>query len=216
MTSHQDWFCTYEPISEGSVFMGNDHALKIAGISTIKLRMYDGTICTLQGVRHVKGLKKNLLSIRQLDDLGYKTHIEGGILKVLKGVLVVMKTEKLAANLYTLLGDMLQDADVSVASANQEELTTMWHRKLGYMSERGLKILAELNLLPELTSVSLPFCEHCVISKQHRLKFEKSIARSKHILDLIHFDVWESPKMSLGGAKYFVSFIDDYFRRLWV
>ena len=91
MTPRQDWFCTYEPISEGSVFMGNDHALEIAGIGTVKLKMYDGTVCTIQGVRHVKGLKKNLLSIGQLDDLGCKTHIEGGILKVLKGALVVMK-----------------------------------------------------------------------------------------------------------------------------
>ncbi|KAK7255724.1 hypothetical protein RIF29_29143 [Crotalaria pallida] len=76
MTSRRDWFCTYEPISEGSVFMGNDHALEIVGIGTIKLKMYDGTVRTIQGVRHVKGLKKNLLSIGQLDDLGCKIHIE--------------------------------------------------------------------------------------------------------------------------------------------
>ena len=36
------------------------------------------------------------------------------------------------------------------------------------------------------------------------------------MLDLIHSNVWESPEMSLGGAKYVVSFIDDYSRRLWV
>src|ERR1044072_4585693 len=92
----------------------------------------------------------------------------------------------------------------------------MWHRRLGHMSERGLKVLSERNLIPGLKTVDLPFCEHCVISKQHRLKFAKSTARSKHILDLIHSDVWESPEMSIGGAKYFVSFIDDYSRRLWV
>ena len=33
---------------------------------------------------------------------------------------------------------------------------------------------------------------------------------------MIHSDVWESPVSSLGGAKYFVSFIDDYSRRIWV
>jgi len=48
------------------------------------------------------------------------------------------------------------------------------------------------------------------------LKFARVTTRSKHILDLIHSDVWESPEVSLGGAKYFVSFIDDYSRRLWV
>ncbi|KAH9735931.1 hypothetical protein KPL71_017911 [Citrus sinensis] len=50
----------------------------------------------------------------------------------------------------------------------------------------------------------------------HRLKFSKSVARSKCILDLIHSDVWESPDMSMGGAKYMVTFIDDYSMRCWV
>ena len=63
MTPQREWFHQYEPISGGSVFMGDDHALEIAGIGTIKLKMYDGTIRTIQEVRHVKGLKKNLLSL---------------------------------------------------------------------------------------------------------------------------------------------------------
>ncbi|KAF2291302.1 hypothetical protein GH714_022364 [Hevea brasiliensis] len=92
-------------------------------------------------------------------------------------------------------GDTLQKVDASVAVVSQEsETTMMWHYKLGHMSERGLKILAERNLLPGLKSVSLPFCEKCVLSKQNRLKFNRSTARSKHILDLIHYDVWESRK----------------------
>ncbi|KAF7825202.1 Retrovirus-related Pol polyprotein from transposon TNT 1-94 [Senna tora] len=153
MTSKRDWFCTYEPISGGSVFMGNDHALEIAGIGTVKLQMYDGTVQTIQGVRHVKGLKKNLLSIGQLDDLRCKTYTEGGILKVMKGALVVMKGEKIKSNLYVLMGDTLQKAEASVATSNQEETSMMWHLKLGHMSERGLKVLAERNLLHGLKSV---------------------------------------------------------------
>ena len=89
----------------------------------------------------------------------------------------------------------------------------MWHLKLGHMSEQGLKILSERKLLTGLKSVSLPFCEHCVISKQHRLKFSRSIARSKCIIDLLHSDVWESLDIYMRGAKYMVTFIDDYSRR---
>ena len=217
MTSRREWFHKYEPVSGGSVFMGNDHALEIAGIGTIKIKMHDGTIRTIQEVRHVKGLKKNLLSLGQLDDLGCKTQIENGILKIVRGALVVMKAEKITSNLYMLKGETLQEADSCVASTNHgEESTIMWHRKLGHISERGLKILSDQNLLPGLKSVNLPFCEHCVTSKQHRLKFSSSTARSKCILDLIHSDVWESPDISLGGAKYMVTFIDDYSRRCWV
>ncbi|KAH9789507.1 Integrase catalytic domain-containing protein [Citrus sinensis] len=215
MTSRREWFHTYEPISGGSVYMGNDHALEIAGIGTIKIKMFDGTIHTIGEVRHVNGLKKNLLSLGQMDSHGYKTHVENGIMKIVKGALVLMKAEKIGANLFMLKGETLQEADACVAS-NGEESTMMWHLKLGHMSEQGLKIRSERKLLLGLKSISLPFCEHCVTSKQHRLKFSRSIARSKCILDLIHSDVWESPDISMGGAKYMVTFIDDYSRRCWV
>ena len=43
--------------------MGDDHALEIAGIGTIKIKTFDGTIRTIGEVRHVNGLKKNLLSL---------------------------------------------------------------------------------------------------------------------------------------------------------
>jgi len=92
----------------------------------------------------------------------------------------------------------------------------MWQQKLDHMSEKGLKILSDQKLLPRLTKVTLPFCEHCVTSKQHKLKFGTSTTKSKCILDLIHSDVWQTPVVSLGGARYFVSFIDDFSRRCWV
>ncbi|KAH9651791.1 hypothetical protein KPL70_026888 [Citrus sinensis] len=53
-------------------------------------------------------------------------------------------------------------------------------------------------------------------NKENRQASSQSIARSKCILDLIHSDVWESPDISMGGAKYMVTFIDDYSRRCWV
>lgn len=69
------------------MFLGNDHALEIVGVGTVKIKMYDGTICTILMVRHAKGFKKNLLSIRQLDDLRCKIHTQGGMLKVVKTIL---------------------------------------------------------------------------------------------------------------------------------
>ena len=163
------------------------------------------------------GLKKNLLSLGQWDDLGCKTRIEKEVLKIIKGALVVLKAEKIVANLYMLKKKTHQKAFTSIASTSSaEEMTTMWHQKLGHMSEKGLKVLFDQKLIPGLTKVSLPFCEHYVTSKQHRLKFSNFTTRSKVILELIHSDVWQAPIISLRGARYFVSFIDDYSKRCWV
>nr|GEX71161.1 reverse transcriptase domain-containing protein [Tanacetum cinerariifolium] len=110
-----------------------------------------------------------------------------------------------AANLYHLKGEIMEEAEASVASHSpSHRVAVTWHQKLGHMSKQGMKFLVERKLLPGLTKVSLPFYEHCVISKQHRLKFKISNSRSVYVLELVHSDVWQAPVLSLGGAKYFV------------
>ena len=104
--------------------MGDDHALEITGIGTIKIKIFDGTTCTIGVIQHVNGLKKNLLSLGQMDSHGYKTHVDNGIMKIVKGALVLMKAEKIGADLFMLKGETLQEADACVAS-NGEELMMM-------------------------------------------------------------------------------------------
>ncbi|KAE8679209.1 Retrovirus-related Pol polyprotein from transposon TNT 1-94 [Hibiscus syriacus] len=164
MTSRREWFHHYEPVSGGSVYSCNDHALEIIGVGTIKLKMYDGTIKVVRDVRHVKGLKKNLLSYGLLDNNASKIETRKGIMKVFRGALVVLKGEKIAANLYMLKGETLLEAEASVASCSLDS-AMLWHQKLGHMSEQGMKVLVEQKLLPGLTNVSLTLCEHCITTR---------------------------------------------------
>ncbi|KAK8579512.1 hypothetical protein V6N12_069836 [Hibiscus sabdariffa] len=90
MTSRREWFHNYEPILEVSVYSCNDYALEIVGVGTIKLKMYDRTIKTVRDVRHVKGLKKNLLSYGLLDNNLSKIETQKEIMKF-HGALMVMK-----------------------------------------------------------------------------------------------------------------------------
>ena len=92
--------------------MGDDHALKIASIG-IKIKMLDGTIRTIGEVRHVNGLKKNLLSLEKIDNHGSKTHVENEIIKIVKCALLLMKAKKIGANIFILKGETLQEADVA-------------------------------------------------------------------------------------------------------
>ncbi|KAE8715220.1 Heat shock 70 kDa protein 15 [Hibiscus syriacus] len=187
-------------VEGGSLYSYNDHALEIVGVGTIKLKMYDGTIKVVRDVRHVKGLKKNLLSYGLLDNNASKIETRKGIMKVFRGALVVLKDENIAANLYMLKGETLLEAEASVASCSSDSVM-LWHQKLGHMSEQGMKVLVEQKLLLGLAKVSLTLCEHCITSKQHRLKFNMSNSRGKSVLELVHSDVWQAPVTSLGGAK---------------
>ena len=76
MMPRRDWFRSYKPIPKGYVFKGDDRALEIVGTATIKLMMHDEIVHTIQEVRHVKGLKKNLLSTGQFDDLGLRPKLQ--------------------------------------------------------------------------------------------------------------------------------------------
>ena len=55
------------------------------------------------------------------------------------------------------------------------------------------------------------------MGKQTRVKFGTTIHNTEGILDYIHTDIWGPTKMaSLGGKHYFVTFVDDFSRRVWV
>ena len=64
---------------------------------------------------------------------------------------------------------------------------------------------------------TLVFCETCTRGKLQRSKFSTSSIRSKEPLELVHSDVCgKMSAVSLGGAEYFVTFIDDHTHYVWV
>ena len=71
--------------------MGNDVSCNVVGIRSIQIKMIDGTNKILTDVRHVPKLRKNIISLGVLDTNGYKTFIQGGVMKIYKGILLVMK-----------------------------------------------------------------------------------------------------------------------------
>ena len=63
---------------------------------------------------------------------------------------------------------------------------------------------------------SLKTCTHCFAGKQHKVSFHNTGPhRRQNILDLVHTDVCMMDSKSLGGASYFVTFIDDHSRKVW-
>ncbi|KAK0585008.1 hypothetical protein LWI29_022138 [Acer saccharum] len=86
------------------------------------------------------------------------------------------------------------------------------------MSSQGLKCLHSKGKLPDLKSVEVDFCESCVLGKQKRVSFKKTgRVPAKEKLELVHTDVWGPASVSsTGGKQYFVTFIDDHSRKVWV
>ncbi|KAG8478507.1 hypothetical protein CXB51_028390 [Gossypium anomalum] len=139
MSPNRDWFITYEMVSEGVVLMGNNTSCKITGVGTIKVKMFDGIVRTLSDVQHVPELKRNLISLSTLDSKGYRYTAESGVLKISKGSLIVMKGQRKTAKLYVLEGSTVTgDAAVASSSLSDDDITKLWHMRLGHMSENGM------------------------------------------------------------------------------
>ncbi|GJW84236.1 gag-pol polyprotein [Tanacetum coccineum] len=169
MTTRREWFHQYKPISGGkSVYSCNDHELKIIGIRSVMVKIHD-------------------------DDLGCKVEIQNKIMKIIKGMLVLMKGEKVAANLYQLKGEIMEEAEASVAShspSNRLQILIA-SKAWTYVGTRNEDSCRE-EANPVINQGYLyQFYEYCVINKQHRLKFNASNSRSVSILELAHSDVWQ-------------------------
>ena len=59
---------------------------------------------------------------------------------------------------------------VAEASTN----TNLWHRRLGHMSEKGMKILLSRRKLPELKSIDFDMCESYILGKQKKSELLKN------------------------------------------
>ena len=109
------------------------------------------------------------------------------------------------------------------ASAQQYNRLDTWHcldtwdYRLGHASEQCVKNMAYGKLVTVIRlpkRVQLLFCEACIKGKMQRKHFPSlREVRSKRRLQLVHSDVCGPiPTVSIGGNKYFVTFVDDYSR----
>ena len=54
----------------------------------------------------------------------------------------------------------------TIVVADASTNTSLWHRRLGHMSEKGMKMLLSKGKLPELKSIDFDMCESCILGKQ--------------------------------------------------
>ncbi|KAE8715770.1 hypothetical protein F3Y22_tig00110160pilonHSYRG00432 [Hibiscus syriacus] len=217
ITPNREWFSTYRSVNSGSVYLGDDRCCNIVGIGDVRIKMYDGSIRTLSGVRHVPDLKKNLISLDTLHKNGFipKADEDRETIRIVKGALTVMKGKMTAGNIYRLLGSTVTGGVHSVESC--DDTTKLWHMHLAHLSERGMTELHKRNLLYGVKSCKLDFCKYCVLGKQTKVRFKTAKHTTQGILDYVHSDVWgPSTTSSLGGSRYYVTFIDDFSWKVWV
>ncbi|CAD6273213.1 unnamed protein product [Miscanthus lutarioriparius] len=206
-------------LQEGGSMMNHLSIFKeiVADLVSMEIKIHDGMIRTLKDVRHIPGMARNLISLNTLDAEGYIHSGSGGVCKVSKGSLIHMIGDMNSTKLYVLRGSTLRGSVTAATVSNDESSkTNLWHMRLGHMSELGMAELIKTDLLDGCTMGKMKFYEHCIFGKHNRVKFNASVHITKGTLDYVHVDLWgPSRKPSYGGARYMLTIIDDYSRKVW-
>ena len=146
--------------------------------------MFDSVTRTLCDVRHVPDLRKNLISLGTLESNGFNYKSTNGVMKVSKGVLTMMKGQKLAGNIYKLMGTTIVGG---VATIKPElDSTALWHMRLGHIGEHGMMELHKRKLLKGIRTCKLEFYKYCVFWKQNKVQFKTATHKTKGIHDFVH------------------------------
>ncbi|GJU16480.1 putative RNA-directed DNA polymerase [Tanacetum coccineum] len=214
VATRKDYYSSYTPGDFGVVRMGNTGLSRIAGIGDICLKFDTGMELVLHNVKHVPDMRLNIISTGLLDEDGYHNSSGNGLWKVTLGSLIVARGKR-ESKLYMTHPKISKSI---VNAVDNDDMTELWHKRLGHMSEKGMSILSKKNVLSGVHDINLKKCSHCLAGKQTRLAFKsRSPFRMENILDLVHSDVCGPMKTkTLGGCSYFVTFIDDHSRKVWV
>jgi hypothetical protein len=63
MTPHREWFGSYEGLDGWRILLGDDRAYNVIGRGSIQRKYLDRRIRYFPNVRHVHGMRRNLLSM---------------------------------------------------------------------------------------------------------------------------------------------------------
>ena len=82
--------------------------------------------------------------------------------------------------------------------------------RVGHGGKKSLQAPAKKGSLEGAATCNLKFSEHGVLDKK-TVNFSTTTHHSEGLLDCVHVSIWGPAKTaSLGGLRYFISFIDVF------
>ena len=129
----------------GKVLLGDNDTCDVKETGSVHIATHDGLIRMLTNVRYVPELKRNLISLGELDRADYSYKFEKGALKVTKGSLIKLKGT-LRNDLYVLEGTAVSRI-ATIASNKWIDMSMLLYRRLAHVSEKGLQALSQQGLL---------------------------------------------------------------------
>lgn len=210
----KNFFNEREP-EKKDVLVANNHKISVLSVGDIKQQVFangDKKLVEIKDVQYVPDICVNLLSVSQMVKKGNTIVFNKDGCKIYSSDKEIIATGSLINNKFKL--DVCENgSEIACAVNNDFEL---WHRRLGHIGISNMSFLNKIEGLNLKTKDTIN-CIACLEGKQSRLPFNEKGHRSSKLLELIHSDVCGPMSVkSIGGSRYFVSFIDDCSRKVFV
>lgn len=198
------------------VLTASDNNLEVKCMGRVNLKISNNNV-EVNDCLHVPDLSVNLLSVSSIVKNGNKVIFDASGCTIFNANNAIVAQCNETDGVYKLRVSAVSRSMFSKVNHNN---LVKWHRRLGHLNYQsmcsmrdgaveGIQFRNDANILKS--------CEICALGKQSRLPFQKSNTRTENILDLVHADLCgDMEENSIGGARYFLTFIDDYSRKVFI
>ena len=199
----------------GTVVAANRGAMHVVAKGSMKLwttvSPNDKPI-EVNDVRVIPDLSTNLLSVSQIVKRGSTVTFDKDGVKVINAAGAIVATGSMVKDIFRLNQATPKPQALAVSTTESLEL---WHKRMGHLNFDSVRRLKNgLVSGVHYNEAAVEKCKVCAMGKQTRLPFSKAGSRASDLLELVHSDICGPMEVpSLGGSRYYLSFIDDKSRR---
>ncbi len=170
----------------------------------------------LNNVMHVPSADRKILSLKVLDQKGFKSHIVGGHVRIMKNTEIYTEAT-LGDELYEVKMKIIPSQDSVMAAVKRDSSATSlstWHRRLGHLGDTMLKKLLNSDTIKgmEVTDSYLGgVCEDCILGKMDEKPFKTRAEHDLQNFGTLHADLMGpmNPEARWSHAKYSLVIGDD-------
>ena len=225
ITFDRSLFTSYTPETLRTVEMGDKATASVAGRGDVMIQvLVNGKVshCKLMNVLHVPNFEYSLVSVSKIDSRGLCTSFQNGVCTITKGSSLIA-TGSLKDSLYILNTVDTSRVITECAHVANVEPLQLWHERMAHVHKRGISSMVNKKVVKGINDISdaspssdetnSDLCRACVLGKAQRKPFPKATEYKKATspLELVHSDLCGPMEVpSLGGSRYFITFIDDH------
>lgn len=214
MTPNGQLLTNTRTVKIGDIVSASNSRMKVKCAGRATLKMNENEI-DVEEVLHVPELSASLLSVSKMVEKGNSVIFNKDGCKIVNTQNALVAECKPMNGVYKFRGD----GGMCMLAGKKDSAFT-WHRRLGHINFNSLTKMrdgAVLGMEFDDDDRQIKLCETCARGKQVRQRFGPSESKSSDVLELIHSDLMGPMEvMSIGRAKYILTFVDDFSRKVFV